>query len=43
MQVGLSVLAAIKEEVNKLDDWVNVCDSHLIQARIKKRGDSISM
>lgn len=42
MQVGLSVLAAIKEEVNKLDDWVNVCDSHLIQARIKKHSDTVA-
>lgn len=42
MQVGLSVLAAIKE-VNKQDNWVHVRDSRLIGARMKKCRDSPSM
>lgn len=43
MQVGLSVLVAIKEEVNKLDDWVNISNSHQIQIRIKKCNYFISI
>lgn len=42
MQVGLSVLAAIKE-VNKQDNWAHVRDSRLIRAHMKKCTDSTSM